>query len=235
MFVSLVQNMAAIVSISYEDLVSFDPSCGSPVGAKVLMERVGEAFGPQGLGILAIGNVPEFPQLRRALLPLAAKLSTIPDLDSCIVESSMYSIGWSHGKETLASGKRDMWKGSFYVNPFVDTDDDNNNNNNTTTTTNVWPEESLPQLKPAVLEMAKLLHRVGCLLAKVCDAYCYQPSQGEKTTPPSTSIEQAIQASRDTKARLLHYFAAPSPDDAVSGDSWCAWHNDHVRETACTW
>lgn len=200
-----------VVSISYEDLVSFDGSCTAGVE---LIESVGAAFGPQGMGILAVRNVPDFEEKRRTLLPLAAKLPELPDLDSCVVESSMYSIGWSHGKEALASGKRDVSKGSFYVNPFTKQDDD---------TTNVWPNDSLPQLKPAVLEMADLLQKVGYLVAKVCDAYCQQQ------LGTTTSIAQAIQASRDAKARLLHYFFAPSPNAVSSSDSWCAWHNDHVR------
>jgi hypothetical protein len=230
-----------VVSIEYEDLVQFDPTT---TAGEQLMERIGEeAFGPNGLGIVAVRHVPDFATKRLALLPLAAQLPTLPDIDSCVDASSLYSIGWSHGKEALGpSGQRDVSKGSYYVNPFAATSDDDKDDT-ATSTKNVWPA-SLPQLRPAVLEMADLLQRVGCLVAKVCDAYCQSKQQGTSTS--SNSIEQAIRTSRAAKARLLHYFAAPTVrdndhgaastttmnDDDDDDYSWCAWHNDHVRREA---
>jgi hypothetical protein len=231
-----------VVSIEYEDLVQFDPTT---TAGEQLMERIGEeAFGPDGLGIVVVRHVPDFAAKRLSLLPLAAQLPTLPDIDSCVDASSLYSIGWSHGKEALGpSGQRDVSKGSYYVNPFAATPDDDDDNHDDTATSikNVWPA-SLPQLRPAVLEMADLLQRVGCLVAKVCDAYC-QSKQCTSTTS-SSSIEQAIRTSRAAKARLLHYFAAPTPvrdndhgaaSTTMNDDddySWCAWHNDHVRREA---
>jgi hypothetical protein len=235
-----------VVSIEYEDLVQFDPTT---TAGEQLMERIGvEAFGPDGLGIVAVRHVPDFAVKRLALLPLAAQLPTLPDIDSCVDASSLYSIGWSHGKEALGpSGQRDVSKGSYYVNPFAATPVDDDNDDTATIIKNVWPA-SLPQLRPAVLEMADLLQHVGCLVAKVCDAYCQSKQQTvgtSRTRSSSSSIEQAIRTSRAAKARLLHYFAAPTVRDNNDGAatttmnddeySWCAWHNDHVRREALTY
>lgn len=169
------------------------------------MNNVSTAFGPDGLGILAVRGVPSFEEKRQSLLPLAEKLPTLPDLDSCVDEASMYSIGWSHGKESLASGKRDDSKGSYYINPFDDA-------------SNIWPS-SLPELKTAVLEMADILQSTGCLVAKVCDEYC------RRQLGTRTSIETALTTSKNAKGRLLHYF--PATESSNGGGSWCAWHNDH--------
>jgi hypothetical protein len=207
-----------------------------------------EAFGPDGLGIVAVRHVPDFAVKRLALLPLAAQLPTLPDIDSCVDASSLYSIGWSHGKEALGpSGRRDVSKGSYYVNPFASPPDDDDANDDTATSIkNVWPA-SLPQLRPAVLAMADLLQHVGCLVAKICDAYCQSKQKTVGTsTSSSSSIEQAIRTSRAAKARLLHYFAAvPTVRDNNGGAatttmndddySWCTWHNDHVRREALTY
>lgn len=48
--------------------------CGGQVD---LSEAIAEAFGFKGLGILAVRDVPRFPQLRAQLLPLIHKCGAI--------------------------------------------------------------------------------------------------------------------------------------------------------------
>lgn len=218
----------AVVTLSYEDLLAFDPAQPNPA----LMEQVGEAFGPTGLGILAVSSVPDFQEKRQALLPLAAKLSTLPDLDSTVNAESLYSIGWSHGKEQLAVGNPDFAKGSYYANPLAPDlaaalaardgsfDQKLANQHPEFFAANLWPA-SLPELKVAFEAMGQLLHKVGCLVAAVCDSYCQK--HGVETTLAGT-----LRRSLNAKGRLLHYFAVE--DDGDGSTPWCGWHNDHVSQ-----
>lgn len=190
--------MTTIIMFTYQELHEFrsdDPD-------SQVVARLGQAFGQSGLGILAVSCVPEFETVRQKLLRAANQLPNIENLDQLVDEASLYSIGWSHGKEQIA-GQPDYSKGSFYANPF-----DSNESNNR------WPNE-LPELKSSLLEMSQILYATGCRIAAVCDAYCQ--SQGVVTT----RLLETLQANQNSKARLLHYFANPT------SSSWCAWHNDH--------
>jgi len=56
--------------------------------------------------------------------PKCLKLCWIPQAlpsgvkERCEDPLSRYNFGWSHGKETLAGGRPDVNKGSFYANPL---------------------------------------------------------------------------------------------------------------------
>ncbi len=84
-----------------------------------LIGRIQRAYGPNGLGILAVSNVPDYEERRKALLPLARRLASLPEDELTKLEdpASFYSVGWSHGKEVF-QGKPDLAKGSFYANPL---------------------------------------------------------------------------------------------------------------------
>ncbi|KAL4283107.1 hypothetical protein GQ457_16G003920 [Hibiscus cannabinus] len=101
------------VTISYYELKDKDAD---------LSLKIEKGFGPDGLGILSITNVPDFPSLRRNLLCLSARLAALPEDVKKELEDpqSRYNFGWSHGKEQLESGKPDHLKGSFYANPLLD-------------------------------------------------------------------------------------------------------------------
>jgi isopenicillin N synthase-like dioxygenase len=240
---------ASIVCISYQDLVDFDPET---INNDELVEKIGKAFGadPSCLGILAVTGIPNFSEQRQALLPLAARLPSLPDLESCESPESLYSTGWSHGREQLAPGQADTAKGSYYANPLTEdlaialaaretTENraaywkDQAAKHPAFYAANIWPE-SLPELQTAVCDMGRTVQKVGCLLAAVCDAYC-------RARGVPTVFHKILSESLNAKARLLHYFntLATSRDqdledvhDGEDGDEeqlWCGWHNDHVR------
>ena len=71
---STLSSSAAVVTISYHDLVQFKPIDHDDRN-KRLMAQIGQAYGRQGLGILAVTDVPEFVAKRQRLLPLAAQLA----------------------------------------------------------------------------------------------------------------------------------------------------------------
>ena len=72
-----------------------------------LSAEIEAAFGPEGLGIIVVDGVPHYAAARAALLPLASRLSALPSEALAAMEdaASHWNFGWSHGKETLESGR----------------------------------------------------------------------------------------------------------------------------------
>ncbi|XP_050211941.1 uncharacterized protein LOC126662090 isoform X2 [Mercurialis annua] len=203
-----------------------------------LSMRIEEGFGPNGLGILSITDVPGFPSLRRNLLHLSSRLANLPEEKKKELEdpNSRYNFGWSHGKEQLESGKPDVFKGSFYANPIFDVP---------TTDAyliqryphycgpNIWPDKILPELEVAFKGLGKLIVDVGSMLAYHCDQYV---SKG-MNTKKNEGLEQILLRSRCHKGRLLYYFPAKQSEsiqDGPSVSSWCGWHTDHGSLTGLT-
>ncbi|KAH7293002.1 hypothetical protein KP509_28G007600 [Ceratopteris richardii] len=87
-----------------------------------LSKELEAGFGPGGLGIIAVSEVPGYASLRRGLLYIAERLAALPEHVKKSLEdpTSRYSFGWSHGKEKLESGSPDFFKGSFYAHPLMD-------------------------------------------------------------------------------------------------------------------
>ncbi|GLI59118.1 hypothetical protein VaNZ11_000949 [Volvox africanus] len=109
---SVVPAASQLVCIEFKDLVA----------QKDLTYELEMALGPNGLGAIVIKGVPSYSKLRGALLPLAERIASLPPevQEKYVDADSSYSFGWSHGKESLANGVLDMFKGSFYANPLVD-------------------------------------------------------------------------------------------------------------------
>jgi hypothetical protein len=68
--------------------------------------QIEEGFGYAGLGLILVSGVPNLLELREKLLPLGTKLAGISDEAKAKVElaETVYSVGWSHGKEKLREG-----------------------------------------------------------------------------------------------------------------------------------
>jgi hypothetical protein len=90
--------MATLVRFTYEQLA--DPGAD-------LSSQVEAAFGPEGLGICVVDNVPGYVDARATLLPLASQLASLPAEQLAALEDpeSKYNFGWSHGKEKLEAGR----------------------------------------------------------------------------------------------------------------------------------
>ncbi|CAI7784623.1 unnamed protein product, partial [Closterium sp. NIES-53] len=132
-----------VVRVSFADLKE-----GNDLSA-----QIEAAFGPGGLGIIAVSDVPGYPEARERLLPLALRLGELPEEAKRRIEDpdSKYSFGWSEGKESVEAGRRDSLKASFYANPLTDTpttDLELIRRFPTYCRPNVWPSQDLPELEP---------------------------------------------------------------------------------------
>ncbi|XP_010249858.1 PREDICTED: uncharacterized protein LOC104592277 isoform X2 [Nelumbo nucifera] len=216
------------ITISYSELKDKDLD---------LSTKIEDGFGPNGLGILSVSEVPGFPSLRQNLLHLSPRLASLPEEVKKELEDpqSRYNFGWSHGKEKLESGKPDILKGSFYANPILDiptADTSLIQRYPSYCQPNIWPRKSLPELELAFKSLGKLIFDVGLMLAYHCDRYA---SKG--MTRDDEGFEKILMCSRCHKGRLLYYFPAEQSDyaqDAGSISSWCGWHTDHGSLTGLT-
>ncbi|XP_042001028.1 uncharacterized protein LOC121750543 isoform X1 [Salvia splendens] len=217
-----------------------------------LSEIIKLGFGPNGLGILSISNVPGYQLLRQNLLCLAPRLAGLPEDVKLQLEdpNSRYNFGWSHGKEKLESGKPDMMKGSFYANPLLDVPTNDQSlvqRYPSYCGPNIWPHDVLPELElgmcwelatmnlSAFKALGKLILEVGLLLAHHCDQY----KSNELKLHENGSLQQILLRSQCHKGRLLYYFPSHQcssvvDDGGESMSSWCGWHTDHGSLTGLT-
>ena len=214
---------AEIVCISYNDLLN---------GNEDLPGAIQAAFGPSGLGILLISNVPGLAEKRRRLLNQSHELASLPDKSKIEDMESSYSFGWSHGKEKLVDGRPDIYKGSFYANPVHDDPTDGNldlaKEHPAYLRPNLWPSD-LPDLEPAFKDLGRLIVKVGEHLLRQCDRY----TSGQGLAPGT--LIKSIARSKNHKARLLYYFpTSSSKSEEDETDCWCGWHLDHGSITGLT-
>ncbi|MCJ1372679.1 hypothetical protein MMC20_003904 [Loxospora ochrophaea] len=209
-----------------------------------------EAFGPSSLGILLVSDLaPNFHFLRENLLSYASHLAQLPPdiLSSLTSPISNHLTGWSHGVETLKSGRYDTHKGSYYVNcafyhspalQCASPPPPPNPQFPQYTTPNVWPPESLlPGFRRTFEALTTLIIDTAVLVARACDRYA---AANGIPNYEAGYLERVVKTSTTTKARLLHYFPPdisdiPPPSIADrEDDSWCATHLDHGCLTGLT-
>ena len=216
-----------------------------------LSNSIETAFGRSGLGILFVKNVPELQTKRLRLLQLSRQLAHLPsDIKQSLEDpDSLWSIGYSHGKEMLAKNQPDLRKMSYYGNPL--SNDITNGDQELITKyrsvygPNVWPTDHLPSLQEAFMDLGTMIHGIAQLIAHQLDQYVMRERDGYKPGLFNEAIGTNI-----PKARLLYYFSdqemkdlnisAISDSDSESDlkndaddrvDGWCGWHNDHSALT----
>eukprot|EP00808_Paulinella_micropora_P018464 g50016.t1 len=214
---------AALVTIHHKDLLA----------GKDLTKEVLAAYGPNGLGALAIAGVPNLNTLTQRLLPLAHAVAHLPAQEKAALEhsESMYNAGWSHGKEKLGD-RPDLAKGSFYGNPLYDQagTEEELARHPFFYPRNIWPRHSLPELEPCFKQLGTLMFKVVLLLAKQVDQLTAATVVGYFPQLLQTELAHT----RKVKGRLLYYFpqSASSRDTDSPDDNWIAWHNDSGFFTA---
>jgi isopenicillin N synthase-like dioxygenase len=222
-----------------------------------LLERIEQAFGPQGLGILQVTHVPStLTEIRKSVLSQASQLAHLSSdqLEELTVPESDYTIGWSHGKEQFGVDHEtnqpiyDTRKGSFYFNPFSDPSQEQ-----TQQPSNVFPSsEKFPFFEDQLMQLTHSMTEITLWVAALCDAYLkwknamtttditHQDTSTSSSTYRVGSIYESLQSKLNTKARLLYYYAAKGDGDGTTtmntnndkNDDWCGWHKDHGSLTA---
>mmetsp|Transcript_11201 Transcript_11201/g.28374 ORF Transcript_11201/g.28374 Transcript_11201/m.28374 type:complete len:459 (+) Transcript_11201:330-1706(+) len=243
-FVATVEDLRRLSELKGE-IPDSEPNAA---GLRATLEGLHEALGREGLGIIAVRGVEGLAEARQNLLPLADRLANLQqsELEQLEDAESSYSIGWSHGKETLEGGVPDTFKGSFYANPVhnkLEVTQEELESHPSYCRPNIWPAQSIPELRPAFMTLGTLIVEHGKILAKVCDNLVRKElGLASEEDLGVSSIERAIEDSFAAKARLLHYFPPPEneslPESSAGEDdkmgNWCGWHLDHGSLTGLT-
>ena len=207
------------VTISYADVINANVDVNDAISA---------AYGPEGLGVIIISDVPDWQDLTKRTIPLAHKLVNLgPEiLKSLEHEPSLYNSGWSFGKEKLGD-KPDFKKGSFYFNPLCDDPrPDIREKYPWALPDNRWPRDSLPEFEVMCKKLGTRMHEVIVALAKRID--------GMRLGAP---IASELETSMKAKGRVLYYFPLSKVelvDASKNPDGWIGWHNDSGFLTGLT-
>jgi isopenicillin N synthase-like dioxygenase len=209
----------AVVTINYADLIS-------PTGN--LSTDILKAFGPDGLGVIALRGIPKWKELVSGTIPIAHELVHLPPavLSSLEHPESLYNSGWSFGKEKLGD-KPDTKKASFYFNPLSDDPRPMTRESHPwALPANRWPTKQLPELETQCKALGSVMHSVVLSLARQIDAMGL-----------GTKIADEMETSLKAKGRMLYYYPLEGSDllEAKSKpDGWIGWHNDSGFLTALT-
>jgi isopenicillin N synthase-like dioxygenase len=220
------QNNDRLIRIDYNDLVNLDGD---------ISEKVAQAFGIDGLGLIAVKNVPGYVETRRKILEQGFKMANI-DIDTLKqleLSKTNYSLGWQKGN-TYFNGKWEALTGAFYARVLREVID-HSDPEMQKKYTNVWPsEELLPSFKHDFLEMGRMLTHCQQNLLYHLDKYtktCY-PQYKE------FSLYNKMKSRNDTISRLIMYYPAKTYDEEKYGqeskDNWCGWHRDFGVLTGLT-
>ncbi|GMH86749.1 hypothetical protein TrVE_jg11929 [Triparma verrucosa] len=209
--------------VDYADVCSPTSDLSSPIE---------KSFGPGGLGVIAIRNIPNFATSKQALLPQAHTLAHLPkeELEKLEDEKSLYNAGWSHGKEKLGD-KPDFAKGSFYFNPLTDSPGTPAERSKYPVSypCNIWPTSPMPSFESSAKTLGLLMHSQVVSLSVHIDKYV---SSKVPSYPPNL-VSAAMKTTEKAKGRLLYYFPLPeSTASSNAADSWIGWHNDSGFLTA---
>jgi isopenicillin N synthase-like dioxygenase len=212
---------ADVVIVDYQDLLPDRSSAAS------LKDSIEKAFGPDGVGLIAIRNVPNFVEFKQAILSQAHALAHLPKEELAELEDpdSLYNAGWSHGKEKLKADTPDWNKASFYFNPLVDVPgtEEDRKQFPYSYPCNRWPREmSLPTFRDDAKTLGTSMKEVAVLLAKHIDDYACAVNPSYKANTLFDSMKETEKA----KGRLLYYYPLGPQTDNKSEDSWIGWHND---------
>jgi len=237
----------SVIEIEYEELIKSESS-------ESLLAKIGEAYGSDGLGILAVTGIPrEIESHRVELLGLGRKLALLPasSLEKYERPEHNYVVGWSRGREKFR-GVEDVAKGSWYANglyaePAQNESDTLKAKYPASTAEPLWPtsDELGADLESSFRQLGSSLYQVSRHVLRHCDAWLanarsllpwhlklriHLATLFQKKRKLFSLEHITHELSRLHVARLLHYF--PDAPLNTDGGDWCGWHNDNSVLTA---
>eukprot|EP00629_Pelagomonadales_sp_RCC1024_P015074 CAMPEP_0119293282 /NCGR_PEP_ID=MMETSP1329-20130426/45772_1 /TAXON_ID=114041 /ORGANISM="Genus nov. species nov., Strain RCC1024" /LENGTH=359 /DNA_ID=CAMNT_0007294145 /DNA_START=59 /DNA_END=1135 /DNA_ORIENTATION=+ len=204
-------------------------------------KKIAKAFGPDGLGVLAVTDVPkEVSKQRIKLLELGRRLGTLPEETLARYERPElhYCAGWSRGREKF-KGKLDTAKGSWYANGLYEDAAEGSQDLKArypeSTTEPEWPGEDVVggDLRGAFRALSRSLYDMSLHVLRHCDAAACSALKAKGLEAPPDALTAVTHArSRLHIGRLLHYYPRQADPSKTGDAAWCGWHNDNSVITA---
>jgi isopenicillin N synthase-like dioxygenase len=192
-----------------------------------LSKQISEAFGLEGLGLIAIKNIPGYPEIRKRILTQGFKMAHFSqdDLKSLEKPETNYSLGWQKGN-TYINGQWEALTGSFHARVLNETIT-HSNDELKNKYLNTWPsEEQLSGFKKVFSEMGLLLTNCVENLLYHLDRYTKECNSDYE----EFNLYNKLRTRNDVLSRLIIYYPANTYDEEKYGkeskDNWCAWHRD---------
>ena len=201
---------------------------------------VGRAYDSDGLGILAVTNIPQsLETLRLELLEKSRQLANLPEEILARFEHPDYDyvVGWSRGREKF-NGKPDLHKASWYANGLyadaAQNDSELIRKYPSSTFEPHWPDQRIHNFSKTLRALSRNLYDLSYHVLRHCDAFLDKKMKKRRFFLLPRRKRQKLatvthELSRLHVARLLHYYPL---DDDNKDSSWCGWHNDNSVITA---
>lgn len=219
-----------IIKVDYNKIMSKETN---------LNEEIHNAFGRDGLGLLVIKNIPNYPEKREKILKKGLDLSQLSEEKLLALEKpkANYHVGWGKGK-SYTENDYEYLCSHFYSRSTVDglkcKDDPELEENYK----NIWPKENdVPGFKNSFIEMGTLMTNVQINMLPHLDKYLQKVFMGY-----SGSTFTSFSHSHDSVSRLIIYHPSNSlPKEVLQsskGESakknWAGWHRDFGLLTVLT-
>lgn len=215
-----------IVKIDYSDLSEKND----------ISQQISDAFGPSGLGLIVIKNIPKYVECREKILKAGFEMTKIDEnyLKSLEKPETNFSLGYGKAKSYFG----DQWESLtsyFYARPTRDSII-HSNQKTKETYTNIWPDEKYvgSEFKTNYTNIGKLITDCQLKLLKHLDKYTKQiyPEIEENF------LCNTFSETNDVVSRLIMYLPANQYDSKKYGedsrDNWCGWHRDFGLLTGLT-
>lgn len=208
------------------------------VGNTDLSEEIHKAFGKEGLGLIAIKNIPNLKQARENILKKGFEFfhlneSLLKKLENPEVN---YLVGFNRGR-SYTENEFEYLTNAFYARTQTDRPSFKLDKTLEEKYKNVWPDEKdIQDFKKYYLEMGTITHYILKLLLKHFDDYMKKAIKSENIKNNFLDFTKE----NDSVCRLITYFPIDNlNEENLKGKNtekikknWCGWHRDFGLLTA---
>jgi len=217
-----------------------------------ISQHINQAFGKEGLGLIAIKNVPNLISAREKILKKGFEFYHLDEniLKQLEKPEVNYLVGFNKAR-TYTENEYEYLTNAFYARTQTNKPSFKYNKNLEEKYQNVWPEENvIKDFKQNFLQMGSILHNVLLLMLKHFDDYLkilISEKNDQITKNDIIKIKNNFldfQRKNDSICRLISYFPVDTLDKNMlkaKKDSsevekikknWCGWHRDFGLLTA---
>jgi len=223
-----------LVKIDYSDLIN---------PKNQLNYEIDQAFGKQGLGLIAIKNIPNLNKARENILKKGFEFYHLdPEILEKLEKPEInYLVGFNKGR-SYTENQFEYLTNAFYARTQNERPSFKHDKELEKKYENVWPDkEHIKDFKEYYLKMGSILHNILVLLLEHFDNYLKSFSiDGKNPQFKMRNHFNDFKNENDSVCRLITYFPIDSLDKRILNredaekikKNWCGWHRDFGILTA---